>query len=168
MHWINVTEYAINLCMNNYRQVFKQVKLNNCTYLYPMPVIKNHKYLIQIDDQYVYFFMHAFEHAFVASPDEKLNWLVFSHVHTDGNTSIFTISFDQLVFRFFEVDNDQSIKLTQLLTQKIKAVLKQDILAVDKLKQIYLNQLKCSTCQSLGIAQPKLKQLIGFLTNEIF
>jgi hypothetical protein len=148
------------------RQEFREVQVQNKTYLYPFPVIKGNKYLIEIPKEFSHFVILSLENGFLYSPDQDKNYLNEIGVHTDGNTPIFKINFQKLSFEFLshsEVDPDKAKTLHQLISKKIIAVLEGEESAKDKLKHRFEMQLKCSTCQSLGIEEPEIKEWLESL-----
>lgn len=145
------------------RTEFRKVRVQDKTYLYPFPVLKGNKYLIEVKDDFAEFLILSLKNQYLYSPDRDKDYLVEIGVHTDGNTPIFQIENSKLCFNFLpnaERDPKKAKALHQLISNKVISVLVNDKDARQKLKQRFESQLKCSTCKSLGIGEPKIKEWI--------
>ena len=68
--------------MNNQRQ-FKKVSIDNCDYLYPVPVIKEKKYLIRINPIFSDFLISALNLSYLESPDTSLDAYKEIEIHSE-------------------------------------------------------------------------------------
>lgn len=149
-----------------FRNEFKKVEIKNTVYLYPYPVIKNAKYLIEIEKEFEPFFIQSFKNKYLASPDSHPPFLIDSHLHEDGATKIYTIKIEDLCFNFLPNranDLAMALKTEQIISKKIIDVLMRKQGSKINLKRIYENQLKCSSCQSLGIESNLISDWINLL-----
>lgn len=152
--------------MNEARIIFKSVRVENKTFLYPFPIIKEKKYLIEIDEKFADFYIHALEHGKLLSFDENPLWMIEKTIHSDGNTIIYELNLESIEFTLLshpEKDPTKAETINILLNKKMRACLNGEDNAFQALLKTYQNQLSCSTCQSLGIEDPALKQLIDML-----
>lgn len=127
-------------------------------FLYPLPVIKDRKYLIECHSFHD-FYIFCFEEGHLASPDSFPNFLRKKSVHSDGQTEILEIVIDNLYFTYLpniEKDPQKAETLQTLMSSKIQDILKGEDEAIARLEKLYENQKKCSTCQSLGILAPSV------------
>ncbi len=73
------------------RTEFKVVTIKGNCFLYPVPVVKNHKYLLKVPTEDASLYIKAFKGQLITSPDSKRDdWLELG-LHTDGRTSIYGI-----------------------------------------------------------------------------
>ncbi len=152
--------------MQNGRHEFKKAWLKDKTFIYPLPVIKEQKYLIEVHENFADFWIYAFSTGFITSPDISKNYLNKVTLHQDGKTEIFNIDLKQIRFKILEHDESQIQKIStieNLLNNKIKSVLNDETHSKQQLKKIYENQKKCSTCQNLGINKPKVEEFFRLL-----
>lgn len=147
------------------RKEFKKVNIKNSTYLYPFPVVKDHKYLISIDESFAPFFILSWRNEYLALPDEKPSYLDFLDFHSDKQTCIYTINADKLNFYFLNEDTARTNKIHEILSKKIRAVLNKEDHARDNLQKAFEKQMKCQTCIDLGIKSPEVINWISSLVD---
>jgi ASC-1-like (ASCH) protein len=148
------------------RNQYKQVSFSVLNFLYPTPVIKELKYLIELDEKLTNFFIFAFEHKYLESADSKPSFLVEDRVHEDGRTKIYQIDYSNLHFSLLKnksLDLKKANSIEKLLRKKIVEFLRGEEKSKDALLNTFEKQKKCSTCLKLGIDDPNLKQLMIYL-----
>lgn len=151
------------------RNTFKEVKILNKSFLYPLPVVLGKKYLIDLENLSVEFIIYAFENRFIESPDSSLTFYSQNGTHTDGKAPYYIISLDKVIFNLLihkNLDPKKSSSIEQLLNKKIVAVLRREENSKEELLKCYEKQLKCSTCQKLGIQTDELKMFIDLLCDQ--
>jgi hypothetical protein len=153
------------------RNIFKKVPLKDKEFclIYPSPVIKESKYLIQVEDQFAAFFVNALKESFLPSPDINKEYIYEHGTHSDGNTTIFHIRKEILQFNLLvnhKLDSEKAKVINNLLNNKIISVLKLGENAKKELSYRFKKQKECSTCQKLGILNPKLEDLINTLLES--
>lgn len=145
------------------RKVFKSTTINNQLLLYPVPVIKEEKYLIFTTSKFEKFYLFSFEAELINSPDSDKTFLDKLRLHTDSKTWIYSINVDKLKFNILpnkHLDPDKASKVEAVISDKIKAFLRDEIDSEKKLLKVMTAQLKCSTCQKLGIDNSPLKEVL--------
>jgi len=148
------------------RNTFKEVKVLNKSFLYPLPVIKEKKYLIELGEVPADFMIYALEKSFVESPDSSLTFYMKNGIHTDGKTPYYLLDLDKVKFNLLKNKNlepKRSETIETLLNKKILSVLKNEEESKPELIKCFRKQLKCSTCQRLGFQSEELKKLLGLL-----
>lgn len=145
------------------RKEFKSVNIKDDCFLYPLPVIKEQKYLLKVPPKFASFFIKALKNDFLLPPE--LDWGLWNEVgvHTDQKTLIFTFDREKLKFDFLPSSkgNEQKAEtINQILNKKVKSVLNSEKDSFKDLMKTFENQKKCSTCQSLGILSPMLSELL--------
>jgi hypothetical protein len=148
------------------RNIFKEAKVLNKVLLYPFPVIVTNKYLIDLENISAKFIIAAYKNKYIDSPDSSLLSYSQNKIHTDGKTPIYIIKLDKLVFNLLsnkELDLQKSSSIEKLLNKKIIAVLLNQEDSKEDLLKCYEKQLKCSTCQKLGIQTDELRSFIQLL-----
>lgn len=151
------------------RFAFKEVKIAQGQYLFPLPVIKGNKYLIQVPERFSQFFIYCFEHRILPSPDLKPSYLIQKSVHTDGETIIFSIDPGKIECKLLPHGHLDPVKASQIeavLTKHIARILTFKEEDVNKLKQAIDKQRKCSTCQKLGIESLQIDELVRLLAGQ--
>ena len=73
------------------RKEFKKVIIGSSCYLYPWPVIKENKYLIEVEADQADSFIEGIFNSQIISPDERPSYLIKKGLHLDGFTTIFEI-----------------------------------------------------------------------------
>jgi hypothetical protein len=140
--------------MTSSRHHFKMTPSNESFFLYPWPVIKEKKYLIQVPNEKVAaFLIYAIEKHWLPSPDDQTEWLVSLGLHQDQRTVIYQINFTAIHLVFLphrQTDLEKAQSIEKLLSKKIFNYLLSSIPLSDLEKTIH-NQLQCSSCQSFGI-----------------
>ncbi len=151
--------------MTPQRNVYKHTKVDGVTYLYPVPVIKENKYLVEVRAEHADFFIFVFKLKFLKSLDQSPDFIYKLRVHSDGNTEIFKIDYDGLHFNLLENSSEDSQKaliIEKLLSSKIISCLKGEEGAVQNFIKSLKKQMNCKTCQRLGILKPELKKIVDF------
>jgi len=156
--------------MIDLRYTLKKVSVGGICFLYPIPVVKQHKYLIEIPPIFSDFFISAFINQYLVSPDTTPDFLVHDRIHTDGSTPVYKIDCSKLSFTLLFNRNKDTTKastIENLLTKKIILVLlsPNDQEVKNSLVKTLEKQKLCSTCQSLGILDTKLQSFIDLLIN---
>lgn len=147
------------------RNKFKKVFVDGVTFLYPQPVIKNKKYLIEVKSRDADLFILLFDLHFLELPDESPDYLIDGRVHIDEQTRIYEIDLSLLKFKFLingEKDPEKAAVIEGLLTKKILSTFNGEEGARDAFLKAIEKQQKCSTCQSLGILDDRITKLIEF------
>lgn len=142
---------------------FKTSILPAGVFLYPVPVVKELKYLIKCpSDNYAAILQKLFKAKVLSHPDNGLGHLKSLGLHTDQQTSIYEftegISLIQMPHR--QEDPDRADKIESILTRKIWKLMNtfDELPARTDLRARFESQLSCSECQKLGIQE--LKDLI--------
>lgn len=146
------------------RNEFRHVIINNKSFLYPFPVIKEKKYLIIVNPQFATFFIECFLKGYLLSPDKKNSFYINESVHSDGKTPILKFNFNKLHFNLLQNEKsapDKAQTINKLLNQKIIAVLRDEKDAINKLEKTIENQKKCHVCQSLKPDYPVIEHLLN-------
>ena len=73
------------------RKEFKKVIIGDICYIYPWPVIKENKYLIEVKIDQADVLIQRILNGKLTSPDESPSYLNKKGVHQDGFTPIFSI-----------------------------------------------------------------------------
>lgn len=151
--------------MTKARKQFKAVTTKDYCYLYPTPVIKDQKYLVQINPLLENLFLCALKNSIIESFDSSLDSLIKTGVHTDGKTSIFRIDYDSIQLNLLpqrEKNLSRAEEVEKILIARLRDYFKNpsDSKAKERLINTILKQQKCSTCDSLGINSVE--------TNEFF
>ena len=152
------------------RHIYKKVSVNNRCFLYPMPIIKQAKYLIEVEEEFADFFIFAFEHKMLPSADGLPEFLEESGIHNDGATKIYAVKRPSLKFRLLkhpEEDLEKSQTIETILNKKLTAVLEKQEGSIAALSKTYLNQRKCKTCVQLGINDSSLMKFMNLLGVNI-
>ena len=148
------------------RNTFKQVESNSTCLLYPLPIIKDNKYLIEIERGLAPFLIKTFENGFADLPDSFPDYLIKNRTHTDNKTYIYRIDYCLMNYKFLplrENDISKAKKIEQLISDKIKNVLLKKEDSIEQLLHRIEKQKECKTCQSLGINDSKLEEWINLL-----
>ncbi len=148
-------------------QMFKCVQVSEQSFLYPFPVIKGSKYLIQVPDNFANFYAQALTHGFLQSPLDSVSYYQKEGLHTDGKTPLFSFNRPKLTFTLLQAsaeNHDKKKSIEKILNTKILAVLAGKPNSKAELEHRYAQQKKCSTCQQLGIGHPHLEKLIHNLS----
>ncbi len=151
------------------RNHFKSVLIKGRCFLYPLPVIKENKYLLEVPKDFSDIFILLFQNHFLKNPEGNWKGWQKSEVHSDGKTPIYQLDIENLSLAFLpsQEDPQKAATINELLEKKIKAVLQGTQGAKESLKKTYENQKNCSTCQRLGIASAELEKVIkAFYTIE--
>jgi hypothetical protein len=151
------------------RNEYKKVQIKGQCFLYPVPVAKESKYLIKVNETFSDFFLYAYGESFLKSADFKGDYLKQSGLHDDGNTIIYEIVPPKLKLNLLansELDPKKSEVVEKLLTKKIAACLQEVEGARNDLEKSFERQKKCKTCIILGILSPKLEKLISLISNH--
>ncbi len=146
------------------RNEFRSIKQQESFYLYPLPVIKGNKYLIET--KFPDFFIDSLAKGYLDSPDINKSFLIEEKIHNDGKTPIYSINIEKLHFKFLTKREDDLIKakgIEKVLTEKIKSVLKGALDSKEDLHHRFQKQLLCSTCQSLGINSSDISKWLSKL-----
>jgi len=150
------------------KRQYKKSKINGETYLYPIPVIKNSKYLIYIEKEYVAFFIDSWKNGFLTHPDENPSYLKGVMLHSDDRTPIMKIMYGNLHFEFLQGEEEKKMSISKVLSLKINSFLNKESDAKSKLIQTFNNQLKCKTCQKLGVGSDEVLSWISHLIQYKF
>ena len=148
------------------RHTFKKASLGGDTYLFPLPVIREKKYLIRTHDEFSEIFLNAFENKYLDSPDVGLRPFVLCGAHTDGRTQVLEFDYDNLHFKLLknrDLDPDKATTIETLLSKKIAAFLRREEKSHQELRESVEKQKKCKTCQSLGINDTQLKNFFNLI-----
>lgn len=148
------------------RKVYKETLIGEVCYLYPLPVIKEHKYLIRLDRRFSDFFIDCFHKSYLESPDTRPPYIENDGTHSDGNTKVIKICYDALVFEFLpdrELDLKKAKTIELLISKKIIDVLNEVPNSIQDLEKRFMQQKECSTCQKLGILEPSVEAFISII-----
>lgn len=77
--------------MDANRKEFRRVEVQGKTYLYPFPIIKEKKYLIEVDPTIVESIISAIVNNVIESPDAFPDYMVEQGIHNDGKTIIYSL-----------------------------------------------------------------------------
>ena len=113
---------------------FKRVSFDNKFFLYPTPVIKNQKYLIEVGKSWADFFIFCLLHGFIPSPDGNLSYLREDRIHTDGKTMIYQVSIADLKFDLLKSTLSKLAKAKLEFLKIALLKLRDDKLHFDKFK----------------------------------
>lgn len=80
------------------RKEFKKVLIGEICYLYPLPVIKENKYLIEVEINLADLIIEKILNGQIKSPDETPGYLIKKGYHQDGKTPLFRINKDLISF----------------------------------------------------------------------
>ena len=154
--------------MSRARNIYKKVKVKtkDTCLLYPTPVVKEQKHLIEVDESLSDFFIFALEENFLQSVDSAPEYLAQKSVHSDKQTVIYEFIYVKLHFNLLknkESERQKALTIEELLSKKIVSALKKETLAIESLFKVYEKQKICSTCKTLGIED----LLIAKLLNKI-
>ncbi len=144
-------------------RTFKICSFKGENFFYPTPVISDLKYLIWIDSDFSDFFLKSWKEGFLDHPDNNPNYLDFLRIHSDNKTKITKIIYDKLYFTFLLGNKKESLSANQVLSSKIMAVLKKEKDSISELSRTFNNQLKCKTCQKLGVNRDIVVSWISLL-----
>ena len=148
------------------RTTFRKVTPGGKTYLYPFPVIKENKYLIEVHKEHAEFFMNSLAKGYLTSPDTTQDYLEKIGIHTDNQTPIYKLVPGKLTFQFLPDRNKDLTKaanVEKVLAKAIVAYLTQQPDSHEKLKTRFEAQLDCSTCQALGIQSQEVRDWMDLL-----
>lgn len=152
------------------RNQFKSVLIKGRCFLYPLPVIKENKYLLEVPQDFSDIFILLFQNHFLKNPEGDWKGWQKSEVHSDGKTPIYRLDIENLSLTILSSPEEAPQKaatINELLEKKIKAVFQGIEGAKESLKKTYENQISCSTCQRLGIASAEREKVIkAFYTIE--
>lgn len=156
--------------MTKTRKEFKAVITKDHCYLYPTPVIKDQKYLIEINPQLKDIFICALKNSIVESFDSLPSYLIKTGVHTDGKTSIFKIDYENIQLNLLpqrDKDLSKAEEIEKVLIARIKDYFKSpsEPAIKDRLVNTILKQRKCSTCDTLGINSIETSEFFNVLFN---
>ncbi len=87
------------------RNQFKKVSIKDQTYLYPLPILRENKYLLQIESEWSDFLIFCLEKRLIDSPDLKSELYQNSRIHEDGRTPIIIINPNHKIYAVLR-DND--------------------------------------------------------------
>ena len=76
----------------NARNQFKRVSIKGENFLYPLPIIKGHKYLLKIEAHWAEFLILCLEKRLIDSPDSQSDLYKQSGIHVDGKTPLLEIN----------------------------------------------------------------------------
>lgn len=153
------------------RNIFKSVNIDHSFHLYPLPVIKENKYLIDINSNnssVLDFFIKCFKYKYLSSPEAGFNsYYKNKKIHIDGKTQVFSFDQTKIMFNFLEIPTDQDKtkveKINEILSEKVKAVLYRDKSLYSELSKRFEMQKKCKTCQKYGIDSEKINEILSIL-----
>ncbi|MCR9204363.1 MAG: hypothetical protein NXH75_07295 [Halobacteriovoraceae bacterium] len=151
------------------RKAFKAVKIKERCFLYPLPVIKANKYLLEVPSEFSEVFILLFQANFLENPETNWKGWNKTEVHSDGKTPIYKLDAENLSLSLLttpEEDPQKAKTINSLLEKKIKAILNGEVGAKESLKKVFENQKNCSTCQMLGITSSELEEVIDGLTTS--
>jgi hypothetical protein len=131
--------------------------------LYPVPVIENKKYLIEVETQELgELIIWGLKTDLLLSPLESFYAL---RVHSDASTSVLAPAWTKIRFRLFDkrsselnsyIDRIESI-LSQALVSWAQCHPSERAAQLSKLQNLWQAQKKCQTCISLGITRSKFQ-----------
>lgn len=149
------------------RYQFKAVQIKERCFLYPQPVVKENKYLLEIPTQFSEVFILLFQARFLENPEGDWKGWEKTEVHSDGKTPIYKLEVENLSLSLLsnpEEDPQKAKTINALLEKKIKAILSGEVDSKESLKKVFENQKNCSTCQKLGINSFELEEVIKAFT----
>lgn len=73
------------------RRDFRKVMVGTTCYLYPWPVIKGNKYLIEVESAEADLWIEKILSGKIPSPDENPSYLIKKGLHQDGFTIIYSM-----------------------------------------------------------------------------
>lgn len=154
---------------------YKFAKTKEKVLIFPFPVEKGKKYLITPDRQLttrgLEILMSALNFDLIHSP--LLDPASYSALglHDDGQTPAFQLKIAELSFHFLKekkIDPVKAQTIEQILSKKLREIilaetLEHHLAAYQNFKQRFASQLKCSTCQEMGINSPELNEWVESL-----
>lgn len=148
--------------------------LHEVFHLYPIPIIKEKKYLLNIetaDSKILEFFLKSFELGYLSPPYESdANYYTDPRTHIDGKTPIYSFDLKLIFFKFLNVptgENEKKVKKNnEILSKNVVSVLKDGKSQYPKLAHRFQMQQKCSTCQEYGINSEDLGKTIELLEER--
>lgn len=148
----------------------KLTTINDRIFLYPVPVIKEKKYLIEIENEmHAVVFNALIQSQVIRDPlEQEVNYQKIEQ-HSDGKTWIYKLNNETLhLLANREVNSQRAETVEKVLTKKIWSILEANsessrIEACDNLLKVYKAQLNCSECQKMGITEIPIKKFINLL-----
>jgi hypothetical protein len=155
------------------RVEFKKVKVQSRFFLYPTPVQKEKKYLIVVDEHWGELAQWMIYFKVMVSPDTSPDYLQLQpEKHTDGITRIFSINWSLIDIDLLpnrHLDSDKATKIEKVLESKLLSFVSNGSQqSWEDLLRAWDKQMKCQTCQRLGITDSKMNLVfnkidLGFL-----
>jgi hypothetical protein len=128
--------------------------------LYPVPVIEDQKYLIEVQTHPLAELLQwAIQNHLLLMPEESS---YRKRIHTDARTPILGLHWEQLRFQIFDqrttlrshIDRIESV-MSRALVAWAEASPDQESLELQKLQKLWIAQMNCKTCRSLEILESK-------------
>jgi hypothetical protein len=132
----------------------------NKIWLFPTPVIKNQKYLIECESIELAKTLEKIINEKLI--EENSEAFVLAGKHTDGSSSIFKVEKKFVVLKFLP-NRDKDLAHAHSIESSLSQALM--IGDIQKTQRLYSAQLKCSSCQKLGIDAPEVKKLLDECIN---
>lgn len=150
---------------------FKKTKTEDVFFIYPTPVIKDKKYLIQTNSEIEARVKLALLNSGVLkTPLKDENIYEKVKLHKDGTTWIYQLNENSewLILKNRKLNLDKAKKVEDVLKNKIISVFKIETnfdQHIIKILKIYKAQTNCSECQKLGIKELPIPLFIDLLSS---
>jgi hypothetical protein len=128
--------------------------------LYPVPVVEDKKYLIEVRTHPLAELLQwAIRNRLLLMPEESI---YRKGIHSDARTPILAVHADLLRFQIFDqrtnlmphIDKIESVMSRALVTWA-EASPDQESTDLEKLQRLWIAQMNCKTCRSLGILESR-------------
>ncbi|MAE59559.1 MAG: hypothetical protein CME69_11800 [Halobacteriovorax sp.] len=152
--------------------IFKKTKTEEIILLYPTPVIKDKKYLIQTGSEVeARVKLALLNSGILKTPLEDKTIYEKVRVHKDGKTKVYQLNevSEWLTLENRKLNIEKAKKVEDVLKNKIISLFEKDSNIDEQIKKVlkvYQAQINCSECQKLGIKElliPKFIQLLNSL-----
>ncbi len=151
--------------------VFKKTNIGDTILLYPTPVIKDKKYLIQTNSEIeARVKLALLNGGILKTPLEDETIYEKVKLHKDGKTQIYQLheNSEWLILKDRKLNIDKAKKVEEILKNKITSLFESDTNFDEQIKKvlkIYKAQANCSECQKLGIKELAIPKFIDLLSS---
>lgn len=151
--------------------VFKKTKTEEIILLYPTPVIKNKKYLIQTGSEIeARVKLALLNSGILKTPLEDRTIYEKVRVHKDGKTKVYQLdkNSEWLTLENRKLNIEKAKKVEDVLKNKIISLFEKNSNLDEQIKKVfkvYQAQINCSECQKLGIKELPIHLFLDLLNS---